>query len=128
LNKYFKIGLVHADEVEEIDLVKGSHHIPDSLYQCPKTFGKKDRSPKVTLGTSKLEIWQMVSEVLGGSGVVSRFETMIGTHTPCDGAMFRFIKLSKQRTMKLNRPSYPHQHTPIQSRRVAPSWGIYGSS
>jgi hypothetical protein len=82
LNKYFKIGLVHADEVEEIDLVKGSHHILDSLYQCPKTFGKKDRSPEVTLGTSSLEFRQTVSEVLGGSGVVSRFETMIGNHTP----------------------------------------------
>jgi hypothetical protein len=62
-NIFFTMSLVHANDVEEIDLVEGSHAIPDHLYSSSEIFGKKNQVPESKLGLTKLEIQQTV----GGS-------------------------------------------------------------
>jgi hypothetical protein len=62
---FFTMSLVHANDVEEIDLVKGSHAIPDHLYSSSEVFGKKNQCPESKLGLTKKEIQQTVAEDMG---------------------------------------------------------------
>jgi hypothetical protein len=49
LEKLFDVSLVHQSEVEEIDLVSGSHLIPHEVY-ADKQMGEKDQESEIFLG------------------------------------------------------------------------------
>jgi hypothetical protein len=89
----FEMSLVHADDVEEIDLVKGSHAIPEQMYSCTDIFGKKNRCPEHEFGFTKKEIHQTVSEDMGMMQVLLRFNELIAPGS--DGRSYQFIKLTR---------------------------------
>jgi hypothetical protein len=93
INFLFKMSLVHANDVEEIDLVKGSHAIPDRLYSNSSIFGKKNQCPECKFGLTKQEIHQTVSEDMGMSKVLQRFNELIPPEA--DGHAYQFIKLTR---------------------------------
>lgn len=86
-------GCVHANDVEEIDLVKGSHAIPDHLYSSSDMFGKKNQCPESKLGFTQKEIKQTVAEDMGMMQVLRCFKQLIPLHD--DGQAYQFIKLTR---------------------------------
>jgi hypothetical protein len=90
--KRFRISLVHADNVCEIDLVKGSHQISDEQYRGANTFGKKDQKPEAKFGFSEADIRQSAA---GGADIphlIKRYQSLIEGGDPLS---FRFIKLTR---------------------------------
>jgi hypothetical protein len=90
---FYTMSLVHANDMEEIDLVKGSHAIPDHLYSSSDIFGKKNQCPESKLGITQKEIKQTVAEDMGMMKVLRHFTQMIPLHD--DGQAYQFIKLTR---------------------------------
>lgn len=90
------LSLVHAEDVGEIDLVRGSHLIPQELYE-KNLLGKKDQKPEVALGTSASELRQTMSAHLGKPGIPRRFDELVCEHVnqDCRAGSFHFMKLAK---------------------------------
>jgi hypothetical protein len=89
LEIHFHISLVHETEVEEIDLVKGSHQIPQELYANFQKFGGKDQNPEAFLGTSRKEIRQNYQG--DTRSAIASFEKLADRKDP---EKCRFIKLT----------------------------------
>jgi hypothetical protein len=93
---YFRISLVHADDVEEIYLVKGSRLISDKLYHTK--FGNKDQKPEVAMGTTLRDLRETASEEVGAKLIEDRFKQLVldnQHHPKGDSSNFYFIKLMK---------------------------------
>ena len=93
LKHYFVLGLVHRDDVEEIDLVRGSHLIDDSLYACPAKFGNKDQKPESAFGVTLAQLKQTCP---GTSCTAERVDQLLKLTGDRDPAEFGFIKLVKR--------------------------------
>jgi hypothetical protein len=91
------LSLVHADNILEIDLVKGSHLIPPHLYE-KNLLGRKDQKPEVALGTSSGQIRQTMSAHLGNETIPKRFDEMLyeSSHADKSAGSYYFMKLSKR--------------------------------
>ena len=93
LEEHFLISLVHETEVEEIDLVKGSHLIPADIYANTKQFCGKDQKPEEERGTSIEEIRQTYQGQAGNKrDVIASFLKVADGKNPKE---CRFIKLEK---------------------------------
>jgi hypothetical protein len=92
----FLISFVHQDDVSDIDLVVGSHDIPDELYRCVDTFGGKDQKPECIFGVSE----RMIAESAPTGADVQHLKTRLRklvNESDCseDPLSFSFIKLAK---------------------------------
>jgi hypothetical protein len=92
LERYFHISLVHETEVEEIDLVIGSHQIPQELYADFHKFGGKDQNSEAFLGTSRTEIRQNYQG--DPRSAIASFEKLADRKDP---EKCRFIKLENMK-------------------------------
>jgi hypothetical protein len=95
-NHLLKLSLVHADDRNEIDMVKGSHCIPQVLYE-KNLLGKKDQKPEVGLGTTAGEVRQTMSAHIGMPKIPERFHELVKAHPHPDkeGRSYYFMKLTK---------------------------------
>ena len=93
LKHYFVLGLVHRDDVEEIDLVRGSHLIDDSLYACPAKFGNKDQKPESALGVTLAMLKQTCPGTSSTAERIEQLRKLTGDRAPEE---FGFIKLLKR--------------------------------
>ena len=85
------MSLVHEDGVDEIDLVSGSHQIPDEVYADPR-MGGEDKYSERRLGTT----WNALQEHNdGASGDLKGSVRMLaGEKEPGE---CKFIKLQKRK-------------------------------
>ena len=93
LKQYFVTSLVHKDEAEENDLVKGSHVISDDLYACPLKFGNKDQKPEKALGVCYAMVQETCPGTVDVNKRVAQLKMFAGGREPED---FRFIKLTRR--------------------------------
>ena len=91
LNKYFVTSLVHGTEVNEIDLVRGSHLIDDALYACPTKFGNKNQNPESALGVTFAMLRQTCPGTCSTIERVAQLRKLTGDRDPEE---YRFIKFA----------------------------------
>jgi hypothetical protein len=92
----YHLSLVHKNDVHEIDLVVGSHAIPDALYSDINIFGKKDQNPERQFGFQLPALQQ--SEVAGSDvhRIISRLrELLLSAGKVDDPRVVCFLKLTK---------------------------------
>ena len=91
LEHYFVPSLVHESKVEEIDLVRGSHCIPDALYASTNKFGKKDQRPESALMVTYATLQQTCPGTSDFPQILCRLQSLVG-----DIALeeYRFIRLT----------------------------------
>jgi hypothetical protein len=90
--KQFRLSLLHKDNVHEIDLVKGSHIIPDNLYKDEKCFGGKDQDPERAFGFTSPALLQKEVAGTNSKHIIKRFQQLVDGAVEAD---FRFLKLTK---------------------------------
>jgi hypothetical protein len=88
---FFCISLVHENEVDEIDLVSGSHPIPDQVHADPR-MGRKDKYSERRLGTT----WNALQEHddRAGGDPKGSFRILVGGK---EAGECKFIKLQKRK-------------------------------
>ena len=86
----FQISLVHENNVKEIDLVEGSHAIPDEEYK--DSFGGKDQKPESVFGFRTNALYQKQVPGSDGKKIVNRYQQLLGSGDPL---CYRFLKLTK---------------------------------
>jgi hypothetical protein len=95
LGAQFLVRLVLHSEVKEINLVSGSHTIPDALYRS-KSLGNKDPKPEWKFGISYHQIRQTVgpSVNVDPKSVTSYLKELVGVGQNPES--YAFIQLTKR--------------------------------
>jgi hypothetical protein len=94
--EHLKLSLVHERDVGEIDLVEGSHGIPDELYGDEKIFGRKDQKPEIQFGFGNNALGQ--KEVTGTDvkQILRRYKQLMESYNEKENLLsYRFLKLTK---------------------------------